>query len=107
MIAAFLPLAAIAGLGALLRHFTPGREQTRQAINKLVLHVLLPALVFRPVRARRLDARFLQVPAVAAAGVGGGLRRLPTEDHVDHVLSTARRQPGILVDVHSGPSRTS
>ena len=28
MIAAFLPLAAIALLGALLRHFIPGMEQT-------------------------------------------------------------------------------
>jgi hypothetical protein len=28
---------------------------------------------------------------------------LPTENHVDHVLSTARRQVGILVDVHSAP----
>jgi hypothetical protein len=28
-----------------------------------------------------------------------GPRRLPTEDHADHVLSTERRQAGILIDV--------
>ena len=73
MIAAILPLAAIALLGALLRHFNPAMEQTRQAINKLVLHVLLPALVFRTVMESRLDALFVQIPLVAAAGVLGCL----------------------------------
>ena len=73
MIAAILPLAAIALLGAILRHVNPGMEQTRQAINKLVLNVLLPALVFRTVMESRLDALFLQVPLVAAAGVLGCL----------------------------------
>ena len=73
MIAAFLPLAVIAGLGALLRHFNPEMEQTRRAINQLVLYVLLPALVFRTVMESRLDALFLQIPAVAAIGVLGCL----------------------------------
>ena len=73
MIAAILPLAAIALLGALLRHFNPAMEQTRQAINKLVLYVLLPALVFRTVMESRLDALFLQIPLVAATGVFGCL----------------------------------
>lgn len=73
MIAAILPLAAIALLGALLRHFNPAMEQTRQAINKLVLYVLLPALVFRTVMESRLDALFVQIPLVAAAGVLGCL----------------------------------
>jgi len=41
-----------------------------------------------------------------AYGFADGLRRLPTEDHVDHVLSTERRQAGILMDVHSAPPRT-
>ncbi|MCA0304389.1 MAG: AEC family transporter [Proteobacteria bacterium] len=73
MIAATLPLAAIALLGALLRHFNPAMEQTRQAINKLVLYVLLPALVFRTVMESRLDDLFLQIPLVAATGVLGCL----------------------------------
>src|ERR1700716_2165249 len=34
-------------------------------------------------------------------GFTGGLRRLPTQNHFDHALSTAWRQTGILVDVHS------
>lgn len=73
MIAAILPLSAIALLGVLLRHFNPAMEQTRQAINKLVLYVLLPALVFRTVMESRLDALFVQIPLVAAAGVLGCL----------------------------------
>jgi len=36
-----------------------------------------------------------------AYGFADGLRRLPTDNHVDHALSTERRQAGILVDVHS------
>lgn len=36
-----------------------------------------------------------------AYGFTDGLRRLPTTDLADHPLSTERRQPGILVDVHS------
>ena len=42
-----------------------------------------------------------------AYGFTGGLRRLPTENHVDHVLSTERRQAGILMDVHSAPPKDS
>ena len=38
-----------------------------------------------------------------AYGFTGGLRRLPAENHVDHVLSTERCQAGILMDVHSAP----
>ena len=68
MIAAFLPLAAIALLGALLRHFIPGMEQTRQSMNKLVLYVFLPALVFRTVMDGTISRLFLEVPALAATG---------------------------------------
>lgn len=69
MIAAFLPLAAIALLGALLRHFNPAMEQTRRSMNQLVLYVFLPALVFRTVMDSRLDLLFLEIPAAAAIGV--------------------------------------
>ncbi|SJZ80683.1 hypothetical protein SAMN02745126_02367 [Enhydrobacter aerosaccus] len=69
MIAAFLPLAAIALLGALLRHFNPAMEQTRRSMNQLVLYVFLPALVFRTVMDSHLDLLFLEIPAAAATGV--------------------------------------
>ena len=36
-----------------------------------------------------------------ASGYCGGLRRLPTQNHSDQMLSTQRGQAGILVDVHS------
>ena len=68
MIAAFLPLATIALLGALLRHFIPGMEQTRQSMNRLVLYVFLPALVFRTVMDGTISRLFLEIPAVAAIG---------------------------------------
>ncbi len=42
-----------------------------------------------------------------AYGVTGGLRRLPTQNHSDQVLSTVRRQAGILVHVHSALPRIS
>jgi hypothetical protein len=40
-----------------------------------------------------------------AYGFTDGFRRLPTENHVDHVLSTERRQAGILMHVHPAPPR--
>lgn len=73
MIAAFLPLAAIALLGALLRHFIPAMEQTRRSMNQLVLYVFLPALVFRTVMDGTVDQLFLEIPAAAAIGVLGCL----------------------------------
>lgn len=69
MNAAFLPLAAIAVLGALLRHFNPSMEQTRRSMNQLVLYVFLPALIFRTVMEGRLNLLFLEIPAAAATGV--------------------------------------
>jgi hypothetical protein len=36
-----------------------------------------------------------------ACGFTASLRRLSTENHFDQVLSTERRQAGILMDVHS------
>jgi len=40
-----------------------------------------------------------------ASGFTGGLRRLPTENHVDQALSTVSCQAGILVHVHSALPR--
>jgi malate permease and related proteins len=73
MIATFLPLAAIALLGALLRHFIAAMEQTRRSMNQLVLYVFLPALVFRTVMDGKLNLLFLEIPAIAATGVLGCL----------------------------------
>jgi len=42
-----------------------------------------------------------------ANGFTDGLQRLPTQDHLDHSLSTKRRQAGTLVDVHSALPRNS
>lgn len=57
-------------------------------------------------RSRRVDP--LAHPALANAnGFTDGLRRLPTQDHLDHSLSTKRRQAGILVDVDSALPRNS
>jgi predicted permease len=67
--AVFLPLALIAGLGALLRHFVDGMEPRRQAMNLLVLYVFLPALVFHTVMEARLDRLFVEIPVIAACGV--------------------------------------
>ena len=69
MTAVFLPLALIAALGAFLRHVVAGMEERRQAMNMLVLYVLLPALVFQTVMDAKLDRLFIEVPIVAAAGV--------------------------------------
>ena len=69
MTAIFLPLALIALLGALLRHFVPGMEDRRQAMNQMVLYVFLPALVFHTVMEARLDRLFIEIPIVAATCV--------------------------------------
>jgi hypothetical protein len=45
---------------------------------------------------------FLRRPRANACGSCGGLRRLPARHHRHHPLSTNRRQPGILMKVHSG-----
>src|SRR5260370_34820279 len=42
-----------------------------------------------------------------AYGFSGGLRRLPAQHHLDHALSTERRQRGILMAVHSALPRIS
>jgi hypothetical protein len=39
-------------------------------------------------------------PRADAYGFGNGLRRLPARDLPYNALSTARRQPGILMHVH-------
>ena len=73
MAAVFLPLALIALLGALLRHFGSGMEDKRRTLNVLVLYVFLPALVFHTVMDSRLDRLFVEIPLAAASGVLGCL----------------------------------
>jgi hypothetical protein len=52
-----------------------------------------------------VDSRFSVTRRTAFVSFTDGLRRLPTENHVDHVLSTERRQAGILMHVHPAPPR--
>ncbi len=69
MTAVFLPLAAIALIGAVLRHSVPGMEEARKNLNLLVLYVFLPALVFHTVMNSQLDRLFYVIPLAAATGV--------------------------------------
>jgi predicted permease len=48
-----------------------GSEQIRKLINRLVLWVTMPALVFQTVHAAPLGADIIQAPAAAIAGMGG------------------------------------
>lgn len=73
MTAVFLPLALIALLGAILRRAMEGMEARRQAMNLLVLHVFLPALVFETVLRVPLDRLFVEIPAIAATTVAACL----------------------------------
>ncbi|CDX21156.1 hypothetical protein MPL3356_340205 [Mesorhizobium plurifarium] len=50
---------------------------------------------------------FSNSPRADACGFGNGLRRLPAADLPYNSLSTARRQPGILMNVHPVPPRVT
>ncbi|MFO1079058.1 MAG: AEC family transporter [Reyranellaceae bacterium] len=94
MTAVFLPLALIAGLGALLRHFGEGMEPRRQAMNLLVLYVFLPALVFHTVMDARLDRLFVEIPLIAACGM---LASLAAAFAVFHFLPIPGSTKGALM----------
>src|SRR4051794_31482354 len=55
-----------------------------------------------PLKALGREARqpFTHGPRADACGSCGGLRRLPAQHLLHNALSTKRRQPGILMDVH-------
>lgn len=72
MLDVFLSLGAIALLGSALSRLFPdwNVEDFRKSINRLVLHVLLPALIFKVIATAELDGLLWQVPLAAAAGIG-------------------------------------
>lgn len=72
MLDVFLSLGAIALLGSALPRLFPdwNVEDFRKSINRLVLHVLLPALIFKVIATAEPDRLLFQVPLAAAAGIG-------------------------------------
>lgn len=75
MLDVFLSLGVIALLGSALQRLFPDWdiEDFRKSINRLVLHVLLPALIFKVICTSDLDGVLYQVPLAAAAGIVASL----------------------------------
>lgn len=71
----FLSLATIALLGSSLQRLFPSWniEELRKSINLLVLHVLLPSLIFKVMFTSELDSVLYQVPLAMAFGIFGCL----------------------------------
>lgn len=71
----FLSLAAIAFLGSSLQRLFPkwNIEDFRKSINMLVLHVLLPSLIFKVISTSDLGSVLYEVPLAMAAGIFGCL----------------------------------
>jgi len=71
MLDVFLSLGAIALLGSALQRLFPdwNIEDFRKSINRLVLHVLLPALIFKVIYTSDLAGVLYQVPLAAGAGM--------------------------------------
>jgi predicted permease len=61
----FLSLIPIVALGWVLRHVWVDAENIRQAINKLVINLLLPALVFKSIMSYPIDRSFIAIPIVS------------------------------------------
>jgi hypothetical protein len=75
MLTVFLSLGTIVLVGSALQRLFPdwNIEEFRKSINRLVLHVLLPALIFKVISTSDLDGVLYQVPLAAAAGIMGCL----------------------------------
>ena len=71
MINVFLSLAIIAGLGASLRYIFPDMdiEYVRKSINKIVLYVVLPALIFNVIYKAPVGKEFFHIPIAALGGI--------------------------------------
>ena len=69
----FLSLASIVLLGNVLQRLYPdwNLEDLRKSINKLVLHVLLPALIFKVITSSELGGVLYEVPLCIGAGIIG------------------------------------
>lgn len=75
MLNVFLSLGAIALAGSSLAWLFPewNIEEFRKSINRLVLYILLPSLIFKVIYTSDLHGVLFQVPMAAAAGILGCL----------------------------------
>jgi len=71
MINVFISLAIIASIGAALRYIFPEMdiEYVRKSINKIVLYVILPALIFNVIYHAPVGREFYHVPIAAIGGI--------------------------------------
>jgi predicted permease len=67
----FLSLVIIAALGYSLRYIFPDIDidQFRRSINRLVLYIILPALIFNVVMNADIGEEFYKIPLAALAGI--------------------------------------
>lgn len=98
MVHVLLSLGTIALVGSSLQRMFPdwNIEDFRRSINRLVLNILLPALVFQVIYTSDLDGVLLEVPLVSAAGILGCLgaawlvfRWIPIDDRAKGPLILA------------------
>ena len=75
---------------------TRGQDRSVVVLGQLLVGTINPRLI----AAGHGDAGLPSGPRADACGFGDGLRRLPARDLPYNPLSTARRQPGILMHVH-------
>jgi predicted permease len=75
MINVFISLAIIAAIGATLRFIFPDMdiESFRRSINKLVLYIILPALIFNVIYNANPGKEFYYVPIAALGGIMAAL----------------------------------
>lgn len=71
----FLSLFCIAALGFSLRYILPDVdiERFRRSVNKLVLYVILPALIFNIVFKADVSQEFYKIPLAAFGGIAASL----------------------------------
>ncbi len=75
MINVFLSLGVIALAGAMLRFLFPDMdiENFRKSINRMVLFIILPALIFNVIYHAPVGREFYSVPLAALGGIAAGL----------------------------------
>ena len=75
MLNVFLSLGVIAGIGSILRYVFPeiDIENFRRSINKLVLYIILPSLIFNIVFNAEIGAEFFQIPIASIGGISAAL----------------------------------
>jgi len=75
MLNVFISLALIASIGSVLRLIFPDMdiEYFRKSINKLVLYIILPALIFNVVYHAEIGKEFYHIPISAFGGIVAAL----------------------------------